>query len=86
MNKFNEILRYFLSKKIGKAASFSSCQSFRGALPSALAANAELSHEPTIKKWGRWESNAFERYTRLNHIAKRALFEKFEKALYSLHP
>ena len=80
----NEILRFFLSKKIGNRADGYSCQSFRGALPSALAANPALSDDLTIKKWGRWHSSAFEKYTRLSHIAKKSLFEKFVCALDKL--
>jgi hypothetical protein len=59
------------------------CQSFRGGLPSALASKPKLENDGTIKKWGRWNSDAFERYTRLNHIAKRVIFERFVSALDS---
>jgi hypothetical protein len=79
--KLNSCLRYFLSKQIGEKAENYSCQSFRGGLPSALAAKPKIGNDGTIKKWGRWMSDAFERYTRLNHIAKRAMFESFVNAL-----
>ena len=79
--KLNEIIRFFLSKHIGAEANCYSCQSFRGALPSALASNPAFENDPTIKKWGRWQSSAFEKYTRLSHIAKKSLFKKFVNAL-----
>jgi hypothetical protein len=79
--KLNAILKFFLSKRIGKKAASYTCQSFRGGLPSALASKPKLENDGTIKKWGRWKSDAFERYTRLNHIAKRTLFERFVDAL-----
>jgi hypothetical protein len=50
-------------------------------IKSALAKKPNVKNDRTIKKWGRWKSNAFERYTRLNHIAKKAMIEKFVKAL-----
>jgi hypothetical protein len=80
-DKLNATLRFFLGKRMGKQANGYSCQSFRGALPSALASNPAMGNDPTIKKWGRWHSAAFEKYTRLSHIAKKALFERFTKAL-----
>lgn len=82
--KLNEIIRMFLSKRLGSRASGYSCQSFRGALPSALATCPALDNDDSIKKWGRWHSAAFERYTRLSHLAKRAIFSKFVHALEHL--
>jgi hypothetical protein len=46
-----------------------------------LAANPHMSNDTTIKRWGRWNSKAFERYTHLSHKAKRKLFRKFIRAL-----
>jgi hypothetical protein len=43
-----------------------------------------MSNDTTIKRWGRWNSKAFERYIRLSHRAKKKLFAKFTKALNSL--
>jgi len=79
----NKKLKFFLSKRIGAKAGSYTCQSFRGGLPSALASKPKLENDGTIKKWGRWNSDAFERYTRLNHIAKRVIFERFVSALDS---
>jgi hypothetical protein len=79
--KLNAVIRFFLEKRIGKRAANYSCQSFRGGLPSALASKPSIENDGSIKKWGRWMSDAFERYTRLDHIAKKAIFEKFVNAL-----
>jgi hypothetical protein len=46
-----------------------------------LASKLNIEKDCSIKKWGRWKSDAFERYTRLDHIAKKAIFEKFVSAL-----
>lgn len=81
LGKMNTIITSCLSPHIGVEASNYSCKSFRAGLPSALAAYPHLENEVSIKRWGRWNSNAYERYTRLNHNAKKALFEKFAKAL-----
>jgi len=81
--KFNKYLVFFLKPYIGNEAFFYSCKSFRGALPSALAAFPLLGNDIPILRWGRWNSKAFERYTRLNHIAKKEIFGLFVKALYN---
>jgi hypothetical protein len=79
--KMNEIIFFSLSKHIGSEALAYSCKSFRAALPSALASIPKLENDVHVKRWGRWHSNAFERYTRLNHRAKAKLFKKFARAL-----
>jgi hypothetical protein len=79
--KLNKIIQAQLFPHIGQEARLYNCKSFRAALPSALAANPHMSNDTTIKRWGRWNSKAFERYTRLSHKAKRKLFSKFIRAL-----
>jgi hypothetical protein len=81
IRKVNEVLFFTLSRNIGSEASAYSCKSFRAALPSALSSNPKLENDINVKRWGRWHSNAYERYTRLNHRAKGKLFQKFAKAL-----
>ncbi len=71
MNKLNRILEKLLEPHFGEDAKLYSCKSFRAALPSALAAFPNLGNKVAIKRWGRWNSEAFERYTRLNHNAKK---------------
>jgi hypothetical protein len=81
ISMLNKLLILHLEPHIGIDAFFYSSKSFRAALPSALASNPSLSNDTSIKRWGRWNSNAFERYTRLSHNAKRKLFTKFLHAL-----
>jgi hypothetical protein len=75
---------FFLAKHIEEDAKLYFCHSFRGALPSALAAIPDMDNDPSIMKWGRWNSEAFERYVRLSYVAKSELFKKFVIALYCL--
>jgi len=77
----NQIMRECLVPIIGSEGNNFSGHSFRAGLPSALAACQSLASENAIKKWGRWKSNSFEKYTRLNHKAKKEVFELFKKAL-----
>jgi hypothetical protein len=79
--KMNDYIQKFLFPHLGEDAKFYFCHSFRGALPSALAAIPNIDNDPSIKKWGRWNSDAFERYVRLSHMAKCELFKKFVLAL-----
>jgi hypothetical protein len=77
----NKIIVKLLEKHLGEQANLYSCKSFRSALPSALAALPVSGNEKFIKRWGRWNSEAFERYVRLNHLAKKKIFVKFAEAL-----
>jgi hypothetical protein len=78
---FNNIIVECLEPKFGAKAKHFSGHSFRAGLPSALASCQDLASEKAIKKWGRWSSSAFEKYTRLNHQAKRDVFALFSEAL-----
>jgi hypothetical protein len=82
--KANELLIHFLRPYLGNEAFSYSCKSFRAALPSALSSFPILENEAFIKKWGRWSSDAYERYTRLNHKAKKQIFLQFARALSEL--
>jgi hypothetical protein len=79
--KANKLLTHFLEPHLGEEAAFYSCKSFRAALPSALSSFPLLGNEKSIKRWGRWTSNAYERYTRLNHRARKEIFTRFAEAL-----
>jgi hypothetical protein len=83
IDKMNMFIVKFLEPFIGDDAKFYSCKSFRAALPSALATFPHIGNDVSIKRWGRWNSDAFERYTRLSHAAKKELFERFANALRS---
>ncbi len=80
-SKLNHFIQEHLAPHIGIEAQFYSSRSFRAALPSALASHPHMSNDTTIKWRGRWNSKAFERYTRLSHRAKEKLFAKFTRVL-----
>ncbi len=75
------MILHTLKKHIGDEAKAYSCRSFRAALPSALAAKLMVGNKDNIKRWGRWNSDAYERYTRLSHRMKRRLFYQFVAAI-----
>ena len=77
----NTLIFNYLQPHMQSEASFYSCKSFRPALPSALAALPAKGNRKFIKKWGRWDSDAFEKYIRLDHLAKKRIFNKFAVAL-----
>jgi hypothetical protein len=62
-----------------------SCHSFRAGIPTALSLFPDLVSNDEIKGWGRWQSDCYERYTRLKHDQKRKIFDKIAAALTSLH-
>jgi hypothetical protein len=77
----NEMIVHFLSPHLKEEAKDYSSKSFRAGLPSALAAYPNLENDIQIKRWGRWKSDAYERYTRLSHKAKKEIFKKFVSIL-----
>jgi hypothetical protein len=79
--RMNDLIIHFLKPHLNEKAYEYSCKSFRAGLPSALAAYPNLENDVQIKRWGRWNSNAYERYTRLSHKAKREIFKKFVSVL-----
>ena len=83
LSKMNNFIVSFLEPQLGDQANFYSCKSFRAALPSALASHPHQENDVFIKRWGRWNSEAFERYTRLSHSAKREIFARFAAALFN---
>jgi hypothetical protein len=47
----------------------------------ALHTAAILENDVQIKRWGRWNSNPYERYTRLSHKAKKEISRNFVSVL-----
>ena len=80
----NTTLFGLLQPVIGQAACQITGHSFRAALPSALANRPDIACDEDIKLWGRWDSDAFRRYTRLKPNQKRAVFFKIVSSLESL--
>jgi len=81
LSTMNECITHFLTPNLGTNALDYSCKSFRAALPSALASLNIQGSDVSIKRFGRWDSKAFEKYTRLDHKAKEKIFRKFTLAL-----
>jgi len=80
---FNNIIIECLTPHFGKKAKGFSGHSFRSGLPSALSGCEKFASVAAIKKWGRWSSDAYQRYTKLDHLAKKDIFELFKNALIS---
>ena len=78
---FNRTVRTLLSPHLGNTANEYSSHSFRAAISSALAKFPALVTEDEIKCWGRWESAAFKKYTRLKLDQKISLHGKVANAL-----
>ena len=55
--------------------------SFRGGIPSLLAAEATPAAETALKEWGRWRSQAFESYTQFHVATRREIFSRITKLL-----
>jgi hypothetical protein len=72
---FNATLRSLLSQILGKEAGVFSSHSFRAAIPAALAENPSLASKESVMGWGRWDSEAYQRYTRLKLKQRRHTFQ-----------
>jgi hypothetical protein len=72
----NELLKQLLSDVIDPERDSITCHSFWAAVPSALMRHPSLATSDDVKGWGRWSSEAYQRYTRLKTDQKRGIFEK----------
>jgi len=79
--QFNSILSSLLSDLCAPGQDTITCHSFRAGIPSTLALFPDLANCDDIKGWGRWHSECYNRYTRLRHDQKRAIFGKIAAAL-----
>jgi hypothetical protein len=77
----NTFLYTFLSRSIDEDARHITAHSFRAALPSALANSPDIANDADIRAWGRWNSSAYKKYTRLKPRQKRVIFSKILEAL-----
>jgi hypothetical protein len=80
----NSLLLKLLHPVIGEEARAVTAHSFRAALPSALANSPEIASEADIRLWGRWNSSAYKKYTRLKPRQKRVIFSKILASLENL--
>jgi len=72
--KMNEILENLLSPHIGSDAKHISCHSFRAGIPAVLAKYPKLCNKMDLMGWGRWRSDAYLKYTRLQKDQKKCAF------------
>jgi hypothetical protein len=77
----NDYLYKLLVPMIGESASLITGHSFRAALPSVMASCPDIASQDDIQKWGRWSSNSYLLYTRLQTRQKRLIFAKIIDAL-----
>lgn len=73
---FINSVQNILSLYIGQEAKGIQGHSFRAGIPAAMADCPGLAEDEEIKCWGRWNSDSFLLYTRLQSNKKRAIFEK----------
>jgi hypothetical protein len=77
----NNILKQLLADVVDPERDSISCHSFRAAVPSALSRFPDLASTDDVKGWGRWSSDAYQRYTRLKTDQKRGIFDKIMAVL-----
>jgi hypothetical protein len=77
----NSILRNLLQGVVDPSRDSITCHSFRAAVPSALTRHPTLASSDDVKGWGRWSSEAYQRYTRLKTDQKRSIFNKIMSVL-----
>jgi hypothetical protein len=78
---FNKTLQSLLHTHLGTAAKEYSGHSLRAGIPSILAEDSSISVHTELKAWGRWNSAAYQKYTRLKIQQKRSLYGKIIVAL-----
>jgi hypothetical protein len=78
---FNKTLRLLLEPLLGNDAKQLSSHSFRAAIPAALANHPKTASKEEVMGWGRWDSKAFEAYTRLKENRRKETFESIWSVL-----
>ena len=73
--KLNKVLQSLLGDIFVTGSDTISCHSLRAGIPSALARHPELANNEDVQGWGRWKSDAYQKYTRMPHRKRRALFD-----------
>jgi hypothetical protein len=62
------------------------CHSFRAGIPRCLSSFPDLATNDDIKGWGRWQSDCYERYTRMKLPQCMKIFSKISFALQASQP
>jgi hypothetical protein len=83
---FNSVLAVLLKDICTPGISSISCHSFRAGIPSTLSMFPDLASSDLIKGWGRWKSECYTRYTRLQLPQRAGIFSHIAAALQSTRP
>jgi len=80
---FNKVLMSMLDGICTPGVNTISCHSFRAGIPSTLSMFPDLASSDDIKGWGRWKSDCYTRYTRLQLPQRATIFSQIASALHS---
>ncbi len=83
---FNKVLADLLKDVCAPGIDSVSCHSFRAGIPSTLSLFPELATSDLIKGWGRWQSDCYTKYTRLQLPQRQRIFGFIAGALQSVQP
>ena len=74
--KLNDILSSFSSALIGSTHPKFSCHSFRAAIPTLISSHPNQTSISDIMEWGRWRSDSYKLYLKMDKLKKKSLFDK----------
>jgi hypothetical protein len=83
--QFNKSLKDLLSIVLTPKENQLTLHSFRAAIPTALAENPDLASKQELQMWGRWDSNAYLKYTRLQYEQRKIPFHSICK-MFNIRP
>ena len=82
----NQALKKLLESSFDFSIDSLSAHSFRAGIPSELQRSPELLSNQDVQGWGRWNSEAFQRYEKLGLYEKKNIFNKISEVLQSNLP
>jgi len=53
-----------------------SCHSFRAAIPSVIASHPDKVSKTEVQEWGKWRSESYKKYTKMDRDKDRIMFYK----------
>jgi hypothetical protein len=80
-SRFNIVLSTLLQDVCSPGVDTISCHSFRAGIPSLLSLFPDIASSDMIKGWGRWASECYERYTRLQLPQRERIFSTIADVL-----
>lgn len=82
----NQALKKLLESSFDFSHDYISGHSFRAGIPSELQRSPELLSNQDVQGWGRWNSEAFQRYEKLGLYEKKNIFNRISEVLQSNLP